>query len=190
MEKQETIIYGGAFNPPTLAHLAILKACMNHARQTQAEVWVMPSGNRTDKQIETTREQRLAYIQAMIDDTRVEGVRTRTVTTELDREVMVETYDTVNELNEQHPDRHFTWFFGADSTETMAEWHGGQELLDTLSMLVVKRPGSTINPLARHAIEIMIPDMEISSTEVRRRLAEGEPVDDLVSPRVAELLLV
>lgn len=54
MEKSnrpETIIYGGAFNPPTLSHVAILQAVLEFAEPTQSEVWVMPSGTRLDKAI-------------------------------------------------------------------------------------------------------------------------------------------
>ena len=37
MRKKETIIYGGAFNPPTLAHKAILDASADYAQTRQAD---------------------------------------------------------------------------------------------------------------------------------------------------------
>jgi nicotinate-nucleotide adenylyltransferase len=188
IRKQETIIYGGAFNPPTLAHKAILEACTEYAQSLQADVWVMPSGDRNDKTIATSRALRLAYIDAMIESVTTQYTVPKVITTELDRPVMVETYDTVKELERDYPDRRFTFVFGADSTETMASWYGGEALLEDLSMLVVERQGSVVNPMARHAVRLYVDAPNVSSTLVRERLAAGVSVDDLVAAPVALLL--
>ncbi|MFZ1300978.1 MAG: nicotinate-nicotinamide nucleotide adenylyltransferase [Candidatus Microsaccharimonas sp.] len=188
LRKQETIIYGGAFNPPTLAHKAILEACIGYAQSQQADIWVLPSGDRQDKTIATPRDLRIAYVNAMIESIEDRAVEPWVVTSELDRTVLVETYDTLKELELENPDRRFTFVFGADSTQTMASWKGGRELLDELSMLVVEREGSEINPLARHAVRMTVQTPNVSSTQVRERLAVGAPVDDLVSGPVALLL--
>ncbi len=185
---KETIIYGGAFNPPTLAHLAILNACIEYAKTNQADVWVVPSANRTDKVIAASRNQRIAYIDAMIHDSQLSSVSLEVITTELDRGTLIETYDTVQELKEQFPERDFRFVFGADSTETMASWQNGEELLEQLPMLVVERQGSRVNPLARHAMHLNVVTPNISSTQVRERLALGESVEDLVTTSVIELL--
>ena len=188
IQKQETIIYGGAFNPPTLAHKAILEACVSYAETQKADVWVMPSGDRLDKSIATSRERRLAYVAAMIMSAEASCITPKVVTTELDRTIMVETYDTVKELEAEYPDRKFTFVFGADSTETMASWKNGEELLEELSMIVVERAGSIVNPMARHAVRLEVETPNVSSTQVRERLAAGMPVDDLVAGPVALLL--
>jgi nicotinate-nucleotide adenylyltransferase len=186
---KETVVYGGAFNPPTLAHIAILRACFDYADSQRADVWVLPSGNRLDKTIPTPRQRRIDFIQAMIrdaDDTQ-HGAAIQLM--ELDRTRPVETIDTVHELRAMYPGRDFRFVFGADSTETMAEWDRGQELLDTLPMLVVERPGSQINPLAKHAVKLEVQTPDISSTLVRAQVAAGGPVDGLVSAGVARLLV-
>jgi nicotinate-nucleotide adenylyltransferase len=188
IRKLETVIYGGAFNPPTLAHKAILEACSEYAQNQQADVWVMPSGDRSDKVIATPRVARISYTTAMIEDAETLMVSPRIITSELDRPDLIETYDTLQELKALHPNRRFTFVFGADSTQTMASWKGGKELLEELPMLVVERPGSLINPLARHAVKLSIQALGISSTEVRRRIAAGVAIDDLVSVSVAQLL--
>lgn len=184
----QTVIYGGAFNPPTLAHVAILRACFEYADAHGAEVWIMPSGNRRDKVIPVSRERRLEYIDALIRDaTRNEDDKARVVVSELDRAVSVETVDTVRELEALHPDRTFTFVFGADSTETMSEWRDGDVLLETLSMLVIERDGSQINPKARHAKPLKVTTPDVSSTQVRALLEQGAAIDSLVSPSVAQL---
>ncbi len=187
-KQHEIIIYGGAFNPPTLAHTAILQACVEFAKSTQSEVWVMPSGVRHDKTIDVPRAIRLRYVRAMIADTVCGDVAVKVMTNELDHEYPTETYDTVQLLEAEYPECDFRFVFGADSTQTMASWRGGSELLERLSMLVVDRPGSSINPEVRHALKLPIVTADVSSTEVRYRQANGLPVDHLVSPRVQRLL--
>lgn len=193
MEQQkriETIIYGGAFNPPTLAHLAILQACIEYARLISADVWIMPSGDRVDKPIGVNPVRRLDFITAMIADTDTQKVRVDILRTELERTVAVETSDTVLELEESYPNRQFTWVFGADSTETMSEWQNGNWLLENLSMLVVDREGHQINPLAKRALALTVPTINVSSTLVRQRLAAHQDVTPFVSPSVLTLLTI
>lgn len=184
----ETIIYGGAFNPPTLAHLAILQACIDYARPRSAEVWIMPSGNRSDKTINVDNNRRLDYVGAMMEDVDAEGVPMSIITDELTRKVSVETFDTFLEMNGTYPNREFVWVFGADSTETMGDWYNGPWLLENLSMLVLERDGYKINPLAKRAMALTIPHMNISSTDVRNGLAAGLDVSQMLSPRVNNLV--
>ena len=70
----------------------------------------------------------------------------------------------------------------------MPSWRGGAEVLDQLPMLVVNRPGSMVNPMARHALKLSVVTPDISSTEVRRRQITGEPINSLVSQSVYAVL--
>ena len=185
---KETIIYGGAFNPPTRAHQAILQACVNRAEEMGADVWLLPSGNRSDKAIDASREDRLRMLDALLHDVLTRTVTIRIDTTELDRTVRTETFDTVVEMDSVYPDRRFIWVFGSDSVKTMPAWHMGEWMIDNLSMLVVERPGAPIGSLGRYAKRFEVDTIPTSSTEVRMRLAAQQPIDDLVTPAVAELL--
>ena len=191
MEKitsQETIIYGGAFNRPTLAHRAILQACVDYAEPRNADVWLLPSASRVDKTIEAGRSERIEFCQALIRDVMSRTVNLAVDTTELDRTQLTETYDTVNELDTLYPERTFTWVFGADSAASMETWDHGRWLKDNLSMLLINRPGTPLPNLGPRAVELPVQAGNYSSTELRRRLAAHEPYDDMVSPEVARLI--
>lgn len=185
---KETIIYGGAFNPPTRAHQAILQACVDRAEQTGADVWLLPSGNRSDKTIDLSREIRIKMLDALIRDVLTRTIAIHVDTTELDRPVQTETFHTVIEMNDTHPDRQFTWVFGSDSVATMPDWYMGEWMVDNLSMLIVDRPGAPAQALGRYASRLDVDATQISSTEVRSRLASREAIDDLVTPAVHNLL--
>ncbi len=185
----ETIIYGGAFNPPTRAHQAVLQACVDYAELRGADVWIMPSGDRADKEIATPHDRRLAYIEALATDVVTRAVQIDIETTELYRGYQTETYDTVQEMADKYPGRKFRWVFGSDSVNTMHEWQGGGTMLRELPMLIVERPGYAARKLGRNAVMLDVVTDQISSTQVRTRLAQHQSVDELVSPAVSRLLV-
>lgn len=184
----ETIIYGGAFNPPTKAHQAIVQACIDYAEPRSADVWLLPSASRRDKAIEVSRERRLELCDALLHDVMTRTVAVAVSTVELDRTVLTETYDTVRELEGHYPDRMFRWVFGADSVDSMASWNHGEWLVEHLPMLVVDRPGCSQVALGANAVRLAVDTGDVSSTEVRRRMHLGESYRELVGPRVAALL--
>lgn len=183
-ERKGTIIYGGAFNPPTRAHQAILQACVDRAEQTNTDVWILPSGNRTDKTIEVSRKDRIRMLDALIRDVVSRTVNIHIDTSELDKVEPTETFDTVLHFDKSYPDRQFIWVFGSDSVATMPDWYMGEWMVENISMLVVERPGVPIRKLGRYAVRLPVETIETSSTEVRQKLAAQESIEDLVTPSV------
>lgn len=185
---KETIIYGGSFSPPTRAHQAILQACIDYAEPRDADVWLLPSADRTDKIIAMDAERRIALCEALCRDVVKRTVEVAITRMEIDRGRQTETYDTVRELAALHEDREFIWVFGADSVATMHMWDHGQELFDNLPMLVVERPGTQLEALGKRAVRLQVQTGDESSTEVRRRIQTGEDYRALVGEQVGVLL--
>lgn len=185
---KQAIIFGGAFNPPSRGHVWILGECARIARETGAELWIMPSGERRDKRIGQTRQTRIELCKAMIADAKTDSVETRVITKELDRKFMVETADTVKDLQITYPNYHFRWVFGADSYATMHEWRGGLWLLDELDMIIVTRNGMPIEPRPNVKVLHGIDD-DVSSTQIRQTHARGNDLGTLVTPSVKQVLV-
>lgn len=188
MNKQKTIVFGGAFNPPTIAHEDILKECVDYAGRLGADVWLMPSNSRSDKRILVSLNRRIKYINAMIQDVDNMSVNIEINKHELQKQGLIKTIDTVMEFERLHPDRDFEWVFGSDSTQTMGDWEGGDWLLNNLETLIVMRPGSDINPQLRYVRKIYVQERDISSTELRRRIECGEAFEDMVGGAVRQVL--
>jgi nicotinate (nicotinamide) nucleotide adenylyltransferase len=178
--KKKTIIFGGAFNPPTIAHEKILAACVDWALENNAEIWIMPSGNRTDKKINTQRSVRLNYINAMIDGVDLKNFQVKIHLGELDRGHYIETYDSYMELVKSYRQRDFIWVYGSDAVETMLSWKMGQWLMDNMEIILIERRDLLLRPLKTvHTININMP--HVSSTDVRYRLSNGMNIDEVVS---------
>ncbi|MBH1980310.1 nicotinate-nicotinamide nucleotide adenylyltransferase [Candidatus Saccharibacteria bacterium] len=187
-EQKETVIYGGAFNPPTRAHEQILQACVEYADEMHGDVWLLPSASRADKEIDVSIARRIALCEALSRDVIRGMVDVRVEDSELTRGVQTETYDTVQEFAAQYPERHFSWVFGSDSVTTMSEWHGGVWMRDNLSMLVVDRPGYVLAGMGCNAVRLAVAPMDTGSTELRHRIAKGEDYRELVGDEVAQVL--
>lgn len=183
---KETLVYGGTFNPPTLAHMKIVETCQE--RFPESDIWVMPSGIRRDKVFDTDKNHRINLIQAMIRDLPFSGV-VEIDQTEMDDEV-TETVATVERHKLTFPGRSFRYIFGADSYLSMPTWDRGDVLQQELPMLIVPRDGSHILDLAANAELLELPQMSkaISSTLVRENIAKGEHIGNLVCKGVAEYI--
>lgn len=180
---KEVIIYGGAFNPPTKAHQQILQACVEYAEPRQSEVWVMPSGERRDKAIAVPLERRIKLAQALcrsVDG----GVRMRVEPIELQQKQPTETFQSQMLLQAKYPEAQFRWVFGSDSVQTMLQWDRGDWLYKNLGMLIVMRPGYALDELPPRGEVLSVEPLDVSSSQVRARLAEGRDVSAMVPERV------
>lgn len=187
--KKPTIILGGAFNPPTIAHEEMLAVCVSIAKRDNADIWVLPSGERTDKTIGVPVARRLALIDAMVADVPHEGVVVTPHRYELEKTTMTNTYDTVQYFTEMYPERRFIWVFGADSMATMGEWPHGEWLQDSIDKIVFERAGFDVTAFVNERCEVRsVTVLGVSSTLLRQRIAEKSDYRDLVGPQVFALL--
>lgn len=177
MNTKETIIFGGSFNPPTKAHRIITAACREN--NPEADIWLMPSGERYDKKPDIPVPHRLGMLRAMIDSIE-DNDRIDICPLEITTPGINETRKTARRLAGMYPDRQFRYVFGADVYFTMPQWQGGEELRSTLPILLVSRIGSLAVQAAGNVelLPLNVPD--ISSTRVRANITENRPIDGLV----------
>jgi len=185
---KNVIIYGGAFNPPTVAHHSITKACCDYAESIKAEFWLMPSGDRTDKAIGIDVTTRLKILKAFMGDFKNGPTKLRIEESEVHLKVSTETCDTVRRLEAEYPKVNFYWVFGADSVLTMRQWNDGDWLWDHINMLVIPREGFTVKQIPSKASILKVSQPIVSSTEVRSLIRRGLGADHLVPKSVAEIV--
>jgi nicotinate-nucleotide adenylyltransferase len=112
---------------------------------------------------------------------------------EIDRGGPSYSVDTAEELLARAGARPLELFLvvGADLVPELRTWHRAEDLADLVTLAVVSRPATdaTALPPGWRAVRIEGPQVGVSSSEVRDRLAAGEPVDDLVPPGVIRCIL-
>ena len=95
--------------------------------------------------------------------------------------------DTLAALHERHRGAAFDWIIGADNVAQLLEWREPERLFSMARFVVLNREGARRAPLP-NVVYADTPFVNVSSTEIRRCVREGKPIDGLVDPLVARYI--
>jgi nicotinate-nucleotide adenylyltransferase len=116
---------------------------------------------------------------------------------EVDREGPSYTVDTLRALNEESPEAELVWILGGDQAGMLRSWHEPEQVLELCTVAATergawRRAGIFLEARElRHSERLVffeMPPIGVSSTMVRRRVAQGRPIKYLVPDAVAELI--
>ena len=177
-------LFGGSFDPVHNAHVALARTALEQLRLDELR-WI-PVGQPWQK---ARRLASAADREAMVRLAIAGEPRFVLDRSELRRRGVSYTLDTVRELVAASPDDERVLILGQDQYASLHTWRDWRELLGLVTLAIANRPGAvlTVNPqIAQLAHQtVLLPMMEVSSTEVRRRIAAGESIADLVPEAVA-----
>lgn len=176
-------IMGGTFNPIHFGHLFLAE---NAYEQLGLDmVLFIPSKNppHKNKPEDVTEQQRIDMIQLAIQ----ENPHFELSTIEMEREGMTYTADTMMILKEQNPDTDYYFIIGADSLFLLHKWYQPQIIFDNCTVVAANRDHGDQKALAEqvqllknefHANIILIdmPTVQVSSCNIRERLAERKSI--------------
>ena len=99
------------------------------------------------------------------------------------------TAETLKELRANYGDSAQIYFIvGSDSLGELPAWKNLDEVLRLAKFTVVNRPGFEMAGLPAETETVEIPSIDVSSTEIRRRVKEGVSIDGLVPKSVKEYI--
>lgn len=175
-------IFGGTFDPPHIGHLILAGEALEQLGLDRL-FWVLTPDppHKRGRKISPSAV-RLELVHAAIDD----NPRFELSRVELDRPGPQYAVDTVTILRQQFPGCELFYLIGGDSLRDMPTWHEPQALVRAVDAFgVMPRPGAeTDMPALEHvlpgigekAVFLKLPLVEISSTDIRARLADGRTV--------------
>jgi nicotinate-nucleotide adenylyltransferase len=177
-------IFGGSFDPVHNAHLALARLAVDELHLDEL-LWV-PAGQPYQK---TRAVSDAVHREAMVA-LAIEGQPRFTLSRiEIERHGPSYTIDTVRELRRRHPGVKWYLVIGQDQYAGFQTWHGWQELLGLVTIAIANRPEANLQAdpkvLAVPHEAVALPMMDISSTDIRGRIAQGAAIDDLVPAAVA-----
>ncbi len=186
-------IFGGSFDPVHLGHLLLAEYCREAARLDR--VWFMPAAQPPHKQQRplVNAAHRVQMLRLAIGGHEAFEVCTH----ELDRGGVSYTYQTLEHLRQTRPGDELFLLIGADSLVDLPHWREPGKVLALATPVVVGRVGSQIawdglapfatgERLAAFAqLRVDMPAIELSSTEVRRRVSQGRSIR-YQTPRAVE----
>ena len=187
--RRKTGILGGSFNPPHLGHLQIAEAV--YREFGLSEVLLLPLGTPPHKRNIAPKEARQEMCRMLAQA----GEGLTLCTMELEREGYTYTVDTLSALHKLYPERVFYYIIGTDTLFQLESWRNFREVFRQTEFICVPRPGdarqTVLDKIAAmrqdYQKEILLaaaagPD--ISSTEVRERIARGQSTEGLLLPEV------
>ncbi|HEU5002454.1 MAG TPA: nicotinate-nucleotide adenylyltransferase [Actinomycetota bacterium] len=181
-------IMGGTFDPIHIGHLV----CAEEARWqfNLDEVIFVPAGSPWQKRAVTGAEDR--YLLTMLATAGNPHFSVSRI--EVDRPGPTYTRETLSALADFHGEAADLFFItGADAVLEILTWKDPDAVLDAASFIAASRPGYDLGRLELERFGdrvrvIEIPALAISSTDIRRRVREGRPIQYLVPPEVAAFI--
>ena len=197
-EERPLVIFGGSFDPVHLGHTAMLTAAM--AAVGSAHAVVVPAYQSPHKPDHPAApaHHRLAMLRLALAD--VPGVSI--CEDEINSGRAVYTYDTLQRIRAANPGRRIALLIGLDQLAALHRWHRGADIAREVQVLMVPRAGAAHSgnesavwqEVQRHwppevlerlrAGRLAVDVPGISSTDIRRRMASGHPMNGLVHPAV------
>lgn len=178
-------IYGGTFNPIHNAHLLVADQVGHSLSLDQVRFMPDAMPPHVDHKTAIDAKLRLAMIKLAIQDNPLFGIEE----SELRRGGVSYTYDTMKKMIEQHPTTDYYFIIGGDMVDYLPKWHRIDELvrLPRFHFVGVRRPGAK-NESAYPVIWVDVPLVSFSSTDIRRRIAQGLPIRYMVPDAVAAFI--
>jgi nicotinate-nucleotide adenylyltransferase len=175
-------IIGGTFDPVHNGHL--LLALFAREAVPLDEIVFVPAADPPHKDgAHASAAERLAMVECAIDG--LDDFSASRI--ELDRPGKSYTVDTLRQLRAAQPQGDFYLIIGADNVAQMATWHDPEGILDLCTVVAGTRlaDDAQVDPaLAKRLHYIETPLIELSSTQIRQRLYQQQPVRAMVPEAV------
>jgi nicotinate-nucleotide adenylyltransferase len=175
-------VFGGAFDPPHEAHLALATKAV--AQLALDEMRVFPTGHAWHRApVLSAPEHRLAMAKLAFDAL----PRTTVDDREIRRAGPTYTVDTLRELRHETPGVELFLIMGEDQAQAFTRWHEWAEIARIATLCVAHRGGNVVEPSVPGAKIVMLelPAMPVSATSIRDAVRRGEDISALVPPAVA-----
>jgi nicotinate-nucleotide adenylyltransferase len=172
-------LFGGSFDPVHHGHLLTARALLESGRVDQLRL--VPAGEQPFKagQHWAAAADRAAMVALSLDGEPGLMIERR----EVERAGPSYTVDTVRALQAAWPGAELTVFVGSDAAADLPQWKEADTLRALARIVAFRRPGALPPPEG-----LEVPQLDISSTDIRTRILAGRSIRYLVPERVAEYI--
>jgi len=186
-------VFGGSFDPPHLGHLALAEAALGRLGLSRV-LWVLTPA---PPHKQGWKISPLAVRECMVSIMVEQNPQFDLSRVEMERPGPHYMVDTLMELGRRWPGDALILLLGGDSLRDLPSWGRPQLLVEQCMLGVMRRPGAEprlaalerVLPGMSERTEFFdAPLMDISSSEIRRRVHARQPYDHLVLPPVAAII--
>jgi len=189
--KTRTLLYFGSFNPIHIGHTAIANYAVTAGLAD--ELWFIVSPQNPFKPADSlvSPNDRLEMVRIAIERS---GLEERVFACDVELHLPTPSYtiQTLEALWISHPDHEFSILMGSDNFACIGKWKEAERILEKCPVYVYERLGRIPIEIPHNLYNInRIPDvplLEISSTQLRKMLAEGKYIPALLPPGVYDYI--
>lgn len=168
-------VFGGTFDPPHIGHLAAAE----HVRQVHRldQVVFVPVGRPPHKDGDRLTPARHRYLMTLLAT--LENPHFTVSRVEIERRGVSYTVDTLRQLRAEFGEEHEYFFLiGYDALNAFHTWKDPEQILQLCRLIALARPGYSLHDVDHHDRMIIteMPQIDVSSREIRQRIAEGASV--------------
>ena len=181
-------IFGGSFDPIHIGHAIIAQHIISSGIVDQLWFMVSPVNPlKVDKERQVADTDRLRMVEMVSRP--MEGVETSAFEFTMPKPSY--TIDTLNALQAKFPEDKFYLVIGADNWRLFGKWRNSNEILEKYHLLIYPRLGHEVTipeELQERVTLVDAPIIELSSTEIRNRIAEGKSVRYYIPDEVLQYI--
>ena len=177
-----TVLYFGSFNPFHIGHAAVAKYVASLPWVEELCFVLSPKNPLKESNTLQDAHERWEDLQRVVKKLQEECNACFTASDiEFHLEPPLYTYNTLESLSRQFPDKHFALLMGGDNINILHKWYRGEEILQKYPVLVYPREGVDTEAVCneRGAIFIDAPQVDVSSTQIRNMQNAGEDASHL-----------
>jgi nicotinate-nucleotide adenylyltransferase len=179
-------LFGGSFDPVHLGHLLVYRAALEEVSLDR--LFFIPAARSPFK---PDAEPAPAAVRLQLLRLALAGqTHCEVDTQELTRSGVSYTIDTVRDYARRFPGAELFWLIGSDHVSALPKWRDADALAQLVEFVVIPRPGQaeTVLPAPFQGRSLRGFPLGVSSSQVRQRVSERLPVDNLVPTAVAEAI--
>ena len=179
-------LFFGSFNPIHIGHLAIANYMLAFTEMTELWFVVSPHNPFKKRQNMLSEADRLHLVNLAIED----HPSYRSCDMEFKMPKPSYTIDTLARLTDKYPKRNFALIMGADNLEQFHKWKNCEAIIANYHRYIYPRPETSPHLLENipNATVVPAPQMDISSTMIRRAIAEGKDTPFFLHDKVYQYI--
>ncbi len=185
MGSRRIALFGGSFDPPHTAHLAIARDAVGQCRLDSVVFLPCRESPLKGKEPGASGTQRLEMLRLAT----VECPWATVSGWELDRPGPSYSWQTVEHFASLEPEADLHWLMGEDQWGNLERWARPDYLRERLTFIVFARAGVAPAPRPGWRAVFLSGEYAGSSTEARRRIGAGEPTGGLLPQAVEDYIL-
>ncbi len=183
------VVFGGSFNPPTIAHYEIAKHILRQIDCDQ--FFFLPVGDQYPKKGLIASSHRVTMLQLVCEQLE----RASVSTIEIEANHVLTSFETLTLLKENNPTEEIAFVIGADNLEDLPNWAQYEQLIRNFKLIVFRRDDIDVDGIIarqfnRYKNQFIVLDsfgkMDVSSTQYRENLDRSNLVLECVDQYVKQ----